>query len=306
MEWWQAASCNSPNTQSGARWAQTARRMLQQRFPTLNDKHWGEADAVCEDNRYSKKLGRVSTVTLLFHLLLWTCRVENDVDRVRPLLLLNGLMGFAFRKCKLQLHGWVSKPPLPSSLPKYSCEISNGIVLMQSTVRGVGQVGEKLDLTTILESLFITKRCDKLLVELMDELSEAIGHVLPAGNWQATCEKVLPAIGARRQGRAHVPLDCDVVRQLRQLQSGTLIRTARSLNRTARALGLGLHAGDEQADINDSRITALACRGVFSFSTTFSYCCDAKRFGGHHWLAGIIGDTQAELFSFANPVVRYM
>jgi len=155
---------------------------LQQRFPTLNDKHRGEADAVCEGKRYSKKLWRVSTVTLLFHRLLWTCRVENDVDRVRPLLLLNGLMGFAFRKCKLQLHGWVSKPPLPSSLPKYSCEISNGIVSMQSTVRGVGQVGEKLDLTTILENLFITKRCDKLLVELMDELSEAIEHARPASN----------------------------------------------------------------------------------------------------------------------------
>jgi len=116
----------------------------------------------------------------------------------------------------------------------------------------------------------------------------------------------LPAIVARRQGRAHVPLDCDVVRQLRQLQSGTLIRTARSLNRTARALGLGLHAGDAQADINDSRITACACRRVVSVSTTCSYCCDAKRFGGHHWLAGIIGDTQAELFSVANPVVLYM
>ena len=118
-------------------------------------------------------------MTLLFNLLLWTCRVENDVDRVRPLLLLNGLMGFAFRKCKLQLHGWVSKPPLPSSLPKYSCEISNGIASMQSTVRGVGQVGQELDLATILESLFITKRCDKLLVGVMDELSEAIEDALP-------------------------------------------------------------------------------------------------------------------------------
>ena len=177
---------------------------------------------------------------------------------------------------------------------------------VQSGGAGFGQVGEKLDLTAIMENLFITTRCDKLLVELMDELSEAIEQALPAGNWQATCEKVLPAIVAMRQGRAHVPLDCDVVRQLRQLQSGTLIRTARSLNRTARALQLGLHAGYEPADINDSRITALACRRAFSFSATFSYCCDATRFGGHHWLAGIIGDTQAELFSFANPVVLYM
>ncbi len=103
-----------------------------------------------------------------------------------------------------------------------------------------------------------------------------------------------------------MPLDFDVVKQLRQLQGVTLIRTARSLNRTTRALQLGLHAGDGQNDINDSRITGLACRRACSFSATCSYCCDAKRFVGHHWLAGIIGDTQAELFSVANPVVLYM
>ena len=268
----------------------------------LIDKHWGEADAVCHDKRYGNNIGRVSAVALLFHLLLWTCRVENDVDRVRPLLLLNGLMGFAFRKCKLQLRGWIENP-LQLPLPKHCCDITSGIVTMLSTINGLGQFGQEHDLTVMLENLFTTKRCDKLLEEVMHELSVAIEDALPAGNWQATCEKVLPASVARRQGRAHVPLDFDVVKQLRQLQGGTLIRTARSLNITTRALQLGLHAGDEKADITDSKATALACRRAFSQSATFCYSCDVKRFGGHHWLAGIIGDTQAELFSFANPVV---
>ena len=66
-------------------------------------------------------------------------------------------------------------------------------------------------------------------------------------------------------------MDKDVIRQLRSLQSGSLIRIAKSLNRTTRALQLGLHAGDDKDELLDSKRIALGVQnGMFTLNNLLS------------------------------------
>ena len=156
----------------------------------------------------------------------------------------------------------------------------------------------------MLCNLFITKAVDKLLSEMLCELAHSIEDALPGSAWQDSCQSLLPAIVARRSGHSRQPLDCDVIQQLRSLQSVSLIRTAKSLNRATRALQLGLHAGDDKTECLESKRVAISCRRAFTGSTIYCFSADATRFGGKHWLASIIGCTQKKICTFANPVVQ--
>ena len=156
----------------------------------------------------------------------------------------------------------------------------------------------------MLCNLFITKAVDKLLSEMLCELAHSIEDALPGSAWQDSCQSLLPAIVARRSGHSRQPLDCDVIKQLRSLQSGSLIRTAKSLNRATRALQLGLHAGDDKTECLESKRVAISCRRAFTGSNTYCFSGDAKRFVGKRCLASIIGCTQKKICTFANPVVQ--
>ena len=81
-------------------------------------------------------------------------------------------------------------------------------------------------------------------------------------------------------------------------------RTATSLNRASRALQLGLHAGDDKTEWLESKRVATSCRRAFTGSNTYCFSGDAKRFGGKHWLASIIGCTQKKICTVANSVVQ--
>ena len=139
-------------------------------------------------------------------------------------------MVFAFGECKLELQDFDNALLTAGSMPKYACRNTLGMVNMLKTMNGLGRIAEVHELTLQLESLFIMKTHDKLLDEMMDELARCIEDALPGGVWHASCEKLLPAIVARRHGKVRLPLDSDVVKQLRKLQPGSLIRTAKSLN----------------------------------------------------------------------------
>ena len=297
---WITSKCKDTKSQSFAKWAQIAKRTLCRRFQ-LTESHWAEADAVCEDARFHKSQVKVGTKCLVLHLLLWSGSVENEVAQRIPLHLLTGFMGFCFKNMGLHVYQCVSRL-WPDDF-EHAAMIADGQVHCLKNIHRVGLIDAKLELSTVLLDLWVAKWNDTLLQHIVEEIASAIEDALPSSGMSPSCLEFLPAIVAQRQGNSRRPLDKDVVSQMRDLQSGSLIRTSRALNRVARGLNLGLHAGDDRNEILDCTVTALASRRAFSKCTAFSLAADAERFGGKHWLAAVLGANLENLFSFANPVV---
>lgn len=122
--------------------------------------------------------------------------------------------------------------------------------------------------------------------------------------WLDSCKSLLPAIIASRPS-ARAPLDMDVVHDLRCLQSSSETRTTKQMSRNLRGLGLHLHGGDHLLDTLSCRRLALASCRCFAQSKSFAIAVDCTRFGGKHWLAGIVCCTAKHKATFANPVVFY-
>ena len=134
-------------------------------------------------------------------------------------------------------------------------------------------------------------------------LAEAATHVDDAlpDSWLDYCKSLLPAIIASRPS-ARAPLDMDVVHELRCLQSSSEIRTTKQMNGNLRGLGVHLHGGDHLLDTFRCRRLAVASCRCFQQSKSFAIAVDCKRFGGKHWLAGIVCCTEKHKATFANPV----
>ena len=136
-------------------------------------------------------------------------------------------MACAFGECKIKLQAFDDMFLTVGCMPKYACHITLGMVNIMKTINGLETVGEVHGLTVQLENLFIVKTHDRLLDEMMDELAMCIEDALPGGDWHASCEKLLSVIVARRHGKLKLPLDNDVVKQLRKLQSGSPLELQR-------------------------------------------------------------------------------
>ena len=227
--------------------------------------------------------------------------MENDIDKHQPLKLLIGLLRCSFLQCELKLEALVG-PDNPVLVETASAKVSSGKLEALCDISGVAMAGSKLDLIDVLLDCARDKARHTGLMHLVQELA---GHVedalLESVCWETSCRKLLPAI-AQARGSKKLPLDPDVVQELRGMVAGSLVRTPKGLNRAVAALGLNLHAGDHFLDASQVRRLALSCRRAFSGSCSFAIAVDCKRFGGKHWLAGIFGDGTAERFTVANPV----
>ena len=127
------------------------------------------------------------------------------------------------------------------------------------------------ELCHVLCNLFITKAVDKLLSEMLCEVAHSLEDALPGSAWQDSCQSLLPAIVTRRSGHSRQPLDCDVIKQLRSLQSGSFIRIAKRLNRASRALQLGLHAGDDKTECLESKRVPFLAGGHSQVPTLIAF-----------------------------------
>ena len=301
-DWWSASSFSDSSPRKRRRQFAQLDTWCTTKFG-LHPRHWSEVQGVGgRGNCGTEKL--VSTQLLILALIHWSLTMENQVVQHQPLKLLIGLLRFSFLQCDLKL-GALVRPDNPELVTHASASVSLGMFEALTDIPGVCNGWAKLDLVDVLLTLARDKDMHPTLMHIVHELACNVEDaLLNSVHWETSCKKFLPAISEAR-GSKKMPLDPDVVHELRGMVAGSLVRTTKGLNRAVSALGLNLHAGDHYLDASQVRKLALCCRRAFSNSCSFAIAVDCKRFGGKHWLAGIFGDGITDIWTVANPVASF-
>ena len=300
-DFWAASSFADPSPRHKRNTFVSTKTWVTKRFG-LNDRHWRDMDVIGGGTRHNESSQKhASTCLLIFALIHWSLKCANVVEQSQPLKLLLGLLHMACLTCELDL-AHIMCPLNPRSVKEPCAHVLLCKFQALVDIPQVAQKDSEVHLVPLLVGMAGSSESYEALTHLVHELALNIEDALRTSvDWHTSCMKVLPAIAAQRAGKK-LPLDPDVVAELRGIVSGKLVRTHKALNRATSALGLSVHAGDHFTDAAETRQLALSCRRAFGASSSLGIAVDCKRFGGKHWLAGILADAEAGQFAVCNPV----
>ena len=299
LEWFQAAECSTDKS-TFSKQLQRFKRSCTAKYPELDLRiHMREGHVVGVDKRFGGRQPKCSTLALLLFLLDLAIMTDNNVDALHPVRLILGLSKYVFDHCLCRLQRIMS-PDDPEAWQEHAVMLMGDKVLFMDSIPGVRPVAQEATLPELLVQCFASS--PTFVYDFLAEVAEYIDDALPY-KWLTSCRSLMPAILASRPS-ARSPLDIDVVQELRSLQSSSEMRTVKQMNRNLRGLGLPLHGGDHFLDTASCRRLALASCRSFHGSTGFGLAVDCKRFGGKHWLAGIVSSTDKLVATVANPVAH--
>ena len=301
LEWFQAAECSTDKT-TFSKQLQRFKRSCTAKYPELDLRiHMREGHVVGVDKRFGGRQPKCSTLALLLFLLDLAIMTDNNVDATHPVRLIVGLSKYVFDHCLCRLQRIMS-PDDPEAWQEHAVMLMGDKVLCMDTFAGVGHVGKDATLPELLAHCWTSN--PYFVYHFLAEVATHFDDALP-DSLLDSCTSLLPAIIAGRAS-ARAPLDMDVVHELRCLQSSSEIRTTKPMTRNLRGLGLHLHGGDHFLDtLSCGRLALASCR-CFQQSESFAIAVDCKRFGGKHWLAGIVCCIEKHVATFANPVAFFV
>ena len=296
-DWFHAAGCSTEKTSFSKR-LQYFKRRLPKQFPQLDLRlHMGESEATSPDKICGSRQPQASTLVLLLFLVDLAMLTDNLVDALQPLRLIVGMPKHLLDHCDCKLQDIIC-PEDPQSWQEAACMLMGDKVIFMVTIDGVGHAGNNATLPALLAQCRTSG--PDFVYHFLFEVATHFDDALP-DSWLDSCKSLLPAIIASRTS-ARAPLDMDVVHELGCLQSSSEIRITKQMNRNSRVLGLHLHGGDHFLDTLSCRQLALVSCRCFQQSKSVAIAVDCKRFGGKHWLAGIVCCTAKHVATFANPV----
>ena len=121
------------------------------------------------------------------------------------------------------------RPDNPELVTHASASVSLGMFAALTDIPGVCNGWAKLDLVDVLLTLARDKDMHPTLMHIVHELACNVEDaLLNSVHWETSCKKFLPAISEAR-GAKKMPLDPDVVHELRGMVAGSLVRTAKGL-----------------------------------------------------------------------------
>lgn len=131
----------------------------------------------------------------------------------------------------------------------------------------------------------------------------ALEDALPASDWCTDpVELVAPIAALRKPGG---PVDPDVAQAMRSLESTGRVRRGKDIDKVTKALGVNLVCSLPRLRDEELKKVVVASRQVLSNCPSIGISVDAKRFGGKHWLAGVISSGTHKTVSVTNLVVRH-
>lgn len=167
----------------------------------------------------------------------------------------------------------------------------------------MGEKGQSFECADTLVSMYsdTRKRSDFFLAYFAIGLATALEDCMPSSRWDPDPLKFISAIGAKR--KAGGPVDEDVAVVVRRLEATSSIRSTKEVDKIAKVLGLNMATGLPRMREDYLKKLVLESRRSFSGSTfDGGLAVGAKRFGGKHWLAGVLSNPNSGQLSLTSPV----
>lgn len=134
-------------------------------------------------------------------------------------------------------------------------------------------------------------------------LASAVEDGAPASGWCTNPVELIGPIAALRKPGG--PVDPDVAAAIRSLESSGAVRKGKDIDKVTKALGVHVVSSSPRLRDEELKKLVIASRQAFANCPSVGISVDAKRFGGKHWLAGVISCGTSGSVSITNPVVRH-